>query len=338
MTTVLVTGASGWLGTRLVEALASGAEFNGRYFPPCKVNCLVLENSEYALLTKLGVNIFYGDIRYPASLKEPMRDVDTVFHLCGVIHPQKWVSEFFDVNTDGTRNVLSAAIDANVKRFIYMSSNSVAGVRTNGEIMTEGDAAAPYMAYGRSKYLAEQIVLKAASEGQIEAVSLRTCWFYGPGQPERQTRFFRMIKSGRPVIFGSGKNLRSLSYIDNSVQGLLLAAKSDGANGTIYWIADKRPYTMLEIYQTVAQSLGVKGRLSPFFLPGAASAMCRAADYGLQKLGLYVPEIHVAGEMDRDIACSIYRAERELGYRPSVELREGMERSIKWCLDNGMLS
>lgn len=338
MTTVLVTGASGWLGTRLVEALATGAEFNGRYFPPCKVNCLVLKNAEYALLTKLGVKIFYGDIRYPASLKEPMKDVDIIFHLCGLIHPQKWVRDFFDVNTAGTRNVLSAAINAKVKRFIYMSSNSVAGVRKNGEIMTEEDIAAPYMGYGKSKHLAEQMVLKAASEGRIEAVSLRTCWFYGPSQPERQTRFFSMIKSGKPIIFGSGKNLRSLSYIDNSVQGLLLAAKSDSASGKIYWIADKRPYAMLEIYQTIAELLGVKDRLRPFFLPGAVSAMCRVADYSLQKLGLYVPEIHVAGEMDKDIACSIDKAERDLNYKPSVELREGMEKSIKWCFDKGMLS
>lgn len=338
MTTVLVTGATGWLGTRLVEALASGVEFNGMCFPQRKVNCLVLNNSEHSFLTKLGVNIFYGDILNPTSLKEPMRGVETVFHLCGLIHPQKWVRDFFDVNTAGTKHVLRAAIDAKVKRFIYMSSNSVAGVRTNGEIMAEEDVAMPYMAYGRSKYLAEQMVLKAASEERIEAVILRTCWFYGPGQPERQTRFFRMIKSGRPIIFGSGKNLRSLSYIDNSVQGLLLAERADNANGKIYWIADKQPYTTFEIYQTAAELLGVRDRLSPFFLPGAVSAICRAADYSLQKIGLYVTEIHVAGEMDRDIACSVNRAERELGYKPSVELREGMERSIKWCLDNGMLS
>lgn len=338
MTTVLVTGASGWLGTRLVEALALGAEFNGKYFPSCEVNCLVLKDSEYVLLAKLGVKIFYGDIRYPASLKEPLRNVDVVFHLCGLIHPQKRVRDFFDVNTAGTRNILNAAIDAKVKRFIYMSSNSVAGVRKNGEIMTEDDIAAPYMAYGKSKHLAEQMVLRAAFEGRIEAVSLRTCWFYGPGQPERQTRFFRMIKSGKPIIFGLGKNLRSLSYIDNSVQGLLLAAESDSASGKIFWIADKRPYTMLEIYQTIAELLGVKDHLRPFFLPSAVSAMCRVADYSLQKLGLYVSEIHVAGEMDRDIACSIDKAERELNYKPSVELREGMERSIKWCFDNGMLN
>lgn len=338
MTTVLVTGATGWLGARLVEALAAGVEFNGRYFPQHKVSCLVLKNSELSFLAKLGVNIFYGDIRDPASLKEPMRGVETVFHLCGLIHPQKWVRDFFDVNTAGTKHVLSAAIDAKVKRFIYMSSNSVAGVRTNGEIMTEEDTAMPYMVYGRSKYLAEQMVLKAASEERIETVILRTCWFYGPGQPERQTRFFRMIKSGRPVVFGSGRNLRSLSYIDNSVQGLLLAGSTDNANGKIYWIADKRPYPTIEIYGIIAELMGIKDKFKPIFLPGAVSAMCRTADYGLQKIGLYVPEIHVAGEMDRDIACSVDRAERELGYKPSVELREGMERSIKWCLGNGMLS
>lgn len=333
---ILITGVPGWLGTRLTEALSSGIEFHGKYFPPRKVRCLVLRNIDLLSLKQLDISLFCGDVNDASTLVEPFKSVESVFHLCGLIHPKGKVNDFFEINTKGTKNVLNAAIKAGVKRFIYMSSNSVAGIRFNKEVMTEEDIPAPYMAYGKSKYLAEKMVLEAASNGLIEAVIIRTCWFYGPNQPERQTRFFRMIKNGNPIIFGSGNNLRSMSYIDNSIQGLFLAEKSEIANGRVYWIADRRPYSTIEIYRTIAELLEIKD-FKPRFVPGVISEVCKVADGILQKFGFYVPEIHVAGEMNKDIACSIEKAEKELGYNPEVDLKEGMRRSIKWCRENGIL-
>lgn len=333
--TVAVTGAPGWLGTEIVKSITMGVNFNGIDFPSRNVRCLVLKDSNYSVLKKLDVDIRFGDVTRPDTLNGLFDGVETVIHLCGVIHPSRGTREFYEVNTKGTENVLKASIDSGVRTFIYMSSNSAAGIRRSREIINECDSPKPYMGYGKSKILAENLALKAAKENLIKATVLRTCWFYGPNQPERQTRFFKMIKSGNPIIFGSGENLRSLSYIDNSIQGILLAEKSEVSNGRIYWIADKRPYRTIEIYQTIAEILGVKD-FRPFHVPGILSEICMFLDHVVQKMGFYIPEIHVAGEMNKDIACSIEKAQKELGYYPEVELKEGMKRSIEWCRNNGV--
>ena len=156
-----------------------------------------------------------------------------------------------------------------------------------------------------------------------------------PGQPLRQTRLFKMIKAGRPVVFGDGENLRSMSYIENTVRGLILAAKSEKSNGQTYWIADERPYRTIEIYETVARLLEVKN-FKPRFLPNVVPDALRLTDRVLQAVNLYQMEVHVAGEMNQDIACSIHKAKRELGYAPQIALEEGMRRSLQWCRENGV--
>lgn len=332
----LITGAPGWLGNRLVEALVTDDplhQFDG--YPQRAVRCLVLPSFALPPSIRERIEVVRGDVRDRASLDRAMVGVETVIHLVGVIHPKR-VREFYEINTQGTENVLEAAIGAGVRRLISISSNSPAGTnRSASELFREEDPPRPYQHYGKSKLLAEQAVLAAVRERRIEAVILRPCWFYGPGQPARQTRFFQMIQNGRPIVFGDGQNLRSLSYLDNTIQGILLAERKPGANGQIYWLADQRPYRTIEIYQTVAELLGVS--LRPRFVPALVSRICELADRLVQSVGLYQQEIHVAGEMTKHIACAIDKAKQELGYQPTVELREGMRRSIDWCHQRGLL-
>jgi nucleoside-diphosphate-sugar epimerase len=328
----LVTGAPGWLATRLVEVLSCG--WDGKTKSDRQVRCLVLRGVDPSPISRFPIEIVEGNVCNKSSLKNAARGADTIFHAVGIIHPRR-IQELCDINTEGTRNILSAATEAGVKRFIFVSSNSVTGCNSNrNKLFTESDPPNPYMAYGRSKYQAERIVKEFNERGKIETVVIRPCWYYGPNQPTRQTRFFEMIKAGNPIIFGDGKNLRSMSYIDNVVQGLLLAERSEKANGQTYWIADKRPYETIEIYRTVAEILGVKD-FRPRFAPSLASELCKCIDAALQFVGLYYTDFHVVGEMNKDIACSIEKAEKALGYRPTIELREGMEKSIEWCRKNG---
>jgi nucleoside-diphosphate-sugar epimerase len=323
---VLVTGAPGWLGTRLVEMMRQRN---------MDVRCLVVPDADDTLLKKLGAGIFRGDLLKSESLKGACDGIDTVFHCAGLIHPDK-TKELYRINKDGTGNMLAEAVRAGSKKFIYVSSNSVGGVNVSRDkLLTESDAPRPYMHYGMSKQKAEDIVNKAFRDGAIKTTIIRPCWFYGIRQPERQTRFFRMIKKGNPIVFGDGNNLRSLSYIDNIVDALLLIDQKAISNGKTYWIADARPYSTIQIYQTIAKLLDVKD-FKPLFVPGIVSALFRMADSMLQAVGLYIKEVHVAGEMDRDIACSIETARRELGYEPKVDLEEGMKRSIEWCRANGI--
>jgi nucleoside-diphosphate-sugar epimerase len=149
-----------------------------------------------------------------------------------------------------------------------------------------------------------------------------------------------MIRDGKAPIVGDGKNLRSMAYMDNLCQGLLLAAQSEKASGKTYWIADRRPYSMNEIVDTVERLLETEFKQKCVHkrlrLPALACSVAYAADKTLQTLGLYHQKIHVLSEMDKTIVCSVAKAESDLGYRPAIDLEEGMRRSLKWCVAQGI--
>jgi nucleoside-diphosphate-sugar epimerase len=196
------------------------------------------------------------------------------------------------------------------------------------------------MGYGRAKMLMEEIVHEYQSQGGLETVIIRPPWFYGPDQPLRQTLFFKMIKNGQVPIIGDGENRRSMAYVDNICQGLLLCEQRSAANGQTYWIADRRPYTMNEIVDTVEHLLetefGMQVAHKRLRLPNVVGDIAWLCDRMLQGIGLYNQKIHVLSEMNKTIACSCAKAQKELRYDPKIELEEGMRRSIRWCLERGI--
>jgi nucleoside-diphosphate-sugar epimerase len=341
---ILVTGAAGWLGSRLVQSLVRGLPENDALKTPqadLRVRCLLLPGQDATALRKLSgrVEIVTGDIRNAddcARFCAGAADA-VLFHTAGIIHPQR-VADFYAINLEGTKHLLDAAIQSGARRAVVVSSNSPCGCNPHPDHrFDELSPFNPYMHYGRSKMLMELSVTERADK--IETVLIRAPWFYGPNQPPRQTLFFQMIRDGKAPIVGSGNNLRSMAYVDNLCQGLILAAITERANGQVYWIADQRPYSMKEIVDTIERLLeeefGHACKHKRMRLPGFASEVAWLADKTLQGLGLYHQKIHVLSEMNKTIACSVARAERELGYQPTVALEEGMRRSLKWCAENG---
>lgn len=340
---VLVTGGSGWLGTALVRALLQGLrDYGARPEPAPDVRALHLPTEALRLPEEAatGVAAIPGDIR-------DRRDCDRfcegaaggiLFHTAGVIHPRR-VRDFHAVNVRGTENVLDAAARAGVRRAVVVSSNSPFGGNPHPDhLFDEESPYNPYMQYGRSKMLMEQVARKARDAGALEVVVVRAPWFYGPFQPARQTLFFRMIRDGKAPIVGDGAWPRSMTYVDNLCHGLLLAAASARANGETYWVADEEPYSMRTIIDVIERLLETEfdqrcthGRLR---LPAFVSDLARAVDWTLQSVGLYQQKIHVLSEMNLAIACSIRKARDELGYEPRVALEEGMRRSIAHVLES----
>ena len=327
----VVTGATGWLGRRVVRALRQADR---------RARILAAPGEEAADLEALGAELVRGDIRDPATAKTLLAGADgaTVLHLAGIIHPSS-VKDFMAVNFGGVRHVVEQA--AGARRVVVMSSNSPIGASRNPhEVFDEDSPYHPYMGYGRSKYAMEQWLRARIAAGVAPEITIiRAPWFYGPEQPARQTRFFTMIKDGKFPLMGRGENRRSLGYVDSLAEGILLAAEAPIAAGRIYWLADARPYPMHEIVATVREVLrddfGFKVKSDTVHAPAIISDVARLADRTLQGAGLYNQQIHVLSEMNLTIACSIARAQRELGYQPLTELREGMRRSVAWVLEHG---
>jgi nucleoside-diphosphate-sugar epimerase len=344
---VLVTGAAGWLGRALLNALVNGLPESpqvGAPQPGLRIRALVLPGEEAAVREVApDAEIVTGDVRNPVDglrLCVGARGA-VLLHLAGVIHPAR-VRDFRAVNVHGTVNVLSAAVECGVRRAVVMSSNSPLGCNPHPDhVFDEDSPYHPYLGYGRSKMEMEQRVAEFRDRGRIETVVIRAPWFYGPFQPPRQTLFFTMIRDGKAPIVGGGDNLRSMAYTDNLAQGLILAASAAQAAGRTYWIADRRPYSMNEIVDTVERLLEQEFHRpcahERLRLPGIVSEIALVADRLLQSAGLYQQKIHVLSEMNKTIACSIARAERELGYAPAVDLEEGMRRSLRWMDERGLL-
>ena len=330
----VVTGAAGWLGQNLVRALAADRE---------RVRCLVHDSEQAPLLEIVGpsVETVVGDVRDPATVDRLFDAVGpaTVFNAAGVIHPEGRTRELFDVNVGGTQLVLDRARRAGAARFVHVSSNSPFGANsTPDERFTEDSPYHPYLAYGQSKMEAEQLVQRSYDRGDLATVIIRAPWFYGPYQPERQTRFFAAVRRGMFPIPGPGTNRRSLAYTGNLVHGLLCAEAASGAAGGAYWVADAEPYELCEVIQGVRDALEAEGlpvsQRRPH-LPAVAGTVAAALDRVLQDRGLYVQGLHVLGEIKDTIACDISKARADLGYEPATGLVDGMRASVRWCLERG---
>jgi nucleoside-diphosphate-sugar epimerase len=148
-----------------------------------------------------------------------------------------------------------------------------------------------------------------------------------------------MIRDGRVPVVGDGNNRRSMAYVDDICQAVLLAEQNPRAAGQEYWVADPRAYTMNEVISAIEAVLERDFRIPcarrRIHLPDIVGCVATAIDGLMQALGFYHQKVHVLGEMNKTIACSITKAETELGYRPSVQLEEGMRRSIQWMIERG---
>lgn len=332
----VVTGAAGWLGQALVHRLLDDPQRDSLW-----VNVLSPAHADLLPQHAKIQRVHVGDLSVVGVARDLLLDSDDhtdVVHTAGVIHPAK-VDDFYRVNTTGTTNVVTAARAAGVRRLVHVSSNSPFGTNPHpGDRFRADEPYHPYMAYGRSKMEAEQAVFAGVALG-LDATIVRPPWFYGPFQPPRQTTFFRMVRSGKFPVIAGGRQQRSMVYVENLVDGVLAAELAPQARGRGYWIADARPYEVREIVETVGSALTDEGfsvKPGALRLPAIAARVAEMADGLLQRTGRYQQQLHVLGEMGATIACDISASRAELGYEPAVELYEGMRRSIRWCVENGL--
>lgn len=342
--TTVVTGAAGWLGRALVHRLLTDPT---RVHLRLLVHTTAEADTMRQFVTDEGgfegrrVDVIIGDVAKADTAARLMHEVEgdaDVIHTAGIIHPKK-VRQFYEVNTNGARYLAAAASDAGVRRFVHVSSNSPFGTNPDAaDTFRHDEPFNPYLGYGKSKMQGEMAINEAVAAG-LDATIVRPPWFYGPFQPPRQTTFFRMVRNGKFPVIGKGEQRRSMVYVDNLVDGILCAELTPAARGKGYWIADQRAYTVAEIVETVGRALvdeGLSVKPPTTHLPALAARAAEIGDRVLQSVGMYQQQLHVLGEMGHTIAVDISRSTAEIGYVPAVELYEGMRRSIRWCLDQGL--
>ena len=334
---LLITGANGWLGRGLSSSLVN-KQIGHLWIKKLKgipIKAMVLpEDAKIFKANFSEIEMVIGDLRNPLDCENFVKGESgaCLIHIAGIIHPKRFVREFYELNVEASKNLLDASIKHALKRAVIMSSNSPIGCnRTVRDRFDESSPYNPYMHYGRSKMLLEQYISQISS--QIETVIIRAPWFYGPFQPRRQIDFFEMIRKGKGPVVGNGNNVRSMAYIDNLIQGILLSAIEQRAAGHTFWIADKHPYTMNQVINTIEYLLAEEfnqdcnfGRLK---LPNLFSEVAYFSDKLIQGMGLYHQKIHVLSELNKNIACDIDKARALLGYAPLIDLEEGMRRSLK---------
>jgi nucleoside-diphosphate-sugar epimerase len=321
---VFITGATGCIGSALTEKLSrDGAQ----------VIALVRHPERAAHLSHLpGVEMIPADLFARDAIIQAMRDCDAVFHLAARVHASEREAnespeEFTRINVEGTRSILEAAIENQIASFVFFST--VAVYPESDDELDEETPPAPLTPYGQSKLAAEQLILTRAAEVGMHAVVLRPTVVYGPRDRGNVSRLIEAIRRGRFFIIGDGANRKSMVAVENVVDAALLAAGREKSRGQIYNICDSRVYTLSEIAATIAAALG----RSPQFIHvpfSVALMMGKVADVISRVSGLTLP---LSADRVRKLAgntrYSARKIERELGFRPGVELKQGLAHLLR---------
>jgi nucleoside-diphosphate-sugar epimerase len=325
--TVLVTGGTGFTGGHLCERLVK----EGYH-----VRALVREPEKAQDLQGWGVEIVPGDVRDPQSLQAAVQGVDTVYHIAALFRQGNASRrELWEVNAQGTENMLEAAARAGVRRFIHCSTIGVHGDVKDSPV-NEDAPYSPGDEYQETKLEGELIAQRYVKEGRLPVTIFRPAGIYGP----RDLRFLKLVKSiqqGTFAMIGSGKTLFHPVYIDDLVDGILLCAEKDQAVGKVYILGGSEIVSLNELVNVIASVLGVRPPFLrvPFTPVYAVSYLCELV---CAPLGIDPPLYRRrTAFFHKSRAFDISRAVKELGFKPEVTLREGLECTVQWYEQNGFI-
>jgi 2-alkyl-3-oxoalkanoate reductase len=319
----LVTGATGLIGSHLVEALEKRGD---------RVRVLVRRTSDLSEIAHTRAQKFYGDVTDPASLAPAVAGVDVVFHTAARMNdwgPWPW---FLEQNVIGTGNLADASLAAGVSRFVHVSSTGVTGLHA----LRGADETFPYAPeghYEESKVQSEQLVLRYHRERRLPAVIVRPCWTLGPRARRHIPLMVEYLSKRKLMYLGSGSNLISVVDPRDVAQGLILAATEPRAAGQIYHLTNgSHTDTQAECYRLVCEFLGVKPPRMSVPFPIALALGWIAEKWALWRdwddAPMLTPVRVKFLALDRHLLCE--KAKRELGYRPRYTLRESLRDAVAW--------
>lgn len=324
----LVTGATGLLGSHIVEQLVK----RGR-----PVRALVRKNSDTAWLKGQGVELAYGDVTDRQSLARAMQGVTCVYHSAARVGDWGPWPEFVAISIDGTRNVLDTVREQNVQRLVHISSISVFGhPEGDGRVIDEtapiGVNVYKWSYYTRAKVEAEKMVMEYHKKYNLPVTVVRPSWMYGPRDRASLPRMARMIRTGKIKLVGPGDNLLNVTYAGNVAECCILAADSPKSIGQVYSACSDGEITQKQFVDLLARELGLPPvtRSVPFKVAYGAGFVleCIGHLFGLKKPPMITR--YAIWLYGRRTFFTPEKARRELGWQSTVCYEEGVKRSVAW--------
>lgn len=323
---VLVTGAGGFLGRYIVEALvARGDQVRG------------IARGDYPELRQLGVEMIRADVRDASAVAQACQSMDAVIHtaaVAGIWGPRE---HYYSINTQGTLNVLDGVAAAQVGHLVYCSSPSVT---FDGSPQNNVDESAPYPTqwlchYPETKALAERAVL-AAHGDSLRTCSLRPHLIWGPRDGHLIPRLIRRARSGKLKIVGDGRNLIDMVYVENAAQAHVAALDSlvnDGqAGGKAYFISQGEPVRCWDWINQILALVDLphlERRISfrkAFFAGRVLEWVWRLS----RRMDEPPMTRFLAAQLALPHYFDISAAKRDFGYEPGISIDEGMRRLQQW--------
>ena len=309
---ILVTGANGFVGTALCKNLVKrGFETRGAV------------RRDTAALPAGVSKVAVGDITADTVWAQALHQIDCVIHLAARVHVMHENSpdplyEFRKVNVEGTAKLAREAARAGVKRLVFVSSIKVNGEATFGQPFSESEEPHPVDPYGISKREAEDALRSISSETGLEIVIVRPPLVYGPGVGGNFLRMLSWIEKGIPLPLGSVRNRRSMIYVDNFADALILCASHPKAADETFLVADAEAVSTPQLVRALSDKMSKKARVFPF--PVSLLHL-------LGKLMGKSPEI---ARLTGSLVVDTTKIRENLGWTPPYAMLEGIECSAAW--------
>ncbi len=325
-TKVLVTGAAGFIGSHLVEALKEKGY---------SIVCLAHPEDNTFHLESLDLKVIRGDLADSHALERAVDGVEVIYHLAGILFNRN-PDSLFKTNYVGTKNIVNACKSKKIhlKRFLYVSSASVSGP-TGEKIMNEECLCRPINDYGKSKLLAEQFLM--SPQNIYPTTIIRPVQVFGPRGLNSLFLICRVAKKGFLPDFIQGR--LSLGFIDDIVRGIIQACEHPQTEGEIYLIGENRIYFLSEIIRVFSKAVRqnlIRIRLPYVFLYSIAAVVeffCKIKTTAPPLTRWLVHSYARQFEWCYDTS----KAERDFGYRSETSLEEGAKITVEWFKKAGHL-
>ncbi len=324
---VLVTGGNGFIGSNLCKLLAEEGH---------TVKAMALPGTDISNLDNIECSIVYADITRPDTLVGILNDIEVVFHLAAV-PSLAWGSHVFNVNYNGTENLLHAAVESKVRRFVFMSSLVVhgfanyTGADEQTPLLKPGLFTRPYVA---SKIKCEELL--ATYKSKIETVVIRPGFnIYGPNDRMTSKEMLDRLTQGRLMGYvNKGDMQMGYVYAGNLAFGLLCAGTAPKAPGNTYIIADYDPPCLQfkDLLLRFSAALNIQPKLtsvpSVLFLPVAF--VLDAVHFLFMRKKMPLISTYIVNTSTHHLQFSAAKAQRDIGYRQQVSFEEGINRTVEW--------